>query len=144
MRRRALSIALVAGLVVSVVFVLSAQGVYAGTKSKTLHLVKQIDDGTNKTKITYYDNGLMKKYSDGYEVRLFKYDSKGRMTESKIYKEKVKKANLRFKIKFVYSKKGKPEKIVRVVYKKGKVVSKDKLGLTVGKKNRIRAEGYCR
>ena len=131
--KKTCTIALIAGLIIAIGFAFCAPAAHAASK-KSVYLIRITD---TDDPISYYDNGLLKTYWHSY----YKYDSKGRMTEMKMFNtenvKKMKKKNLLSRFKFSYSKKGKLKKVIKIDYKNGKAVSKRKFSLKVGKKNRI-------
>ena len=131
--RKYVRAAVIAVLAIAVAIAFTAAPVSAASK-KTVKLIKGHG-------LKYYKSGLVKEIDRGLKTTTYKYDSKGRVKETKLY-DCDDGIELENKYKFTYSKKGKLKKVVKYYYDNGKVVKKRKCGIEVGKNNRIKELRY--
>lgn len=134
--RKILSLAVIAGMLLTLAAVFSTAPVSAASK-KTVYLVDDLYEG----RYFYNRNGLIKKIyfddMDGKYFNYFKYDSKSRIKELRLYKLGKKKGKAIIGFQFQYNGKGKVTRVDKVEYKKDKVVSSRKCKLKTGKKGLI-------
>lgn len=134
--RKTLSLAVIAGLLITLIAVFCTAPVSAASK-KTVYLVDDIYESNH----FYNRNGLIKKIyydsGDGKYFSYFKYDSKGRVKELRSYELGKKKGKALAGLRFYYTGKGKLKRVDKVEYKNDEVVSTRKCKLKTGKKGRI-------